>query len=104
MRIAGGRGLKTGRRVLEDHPSELLHLGLVKVMDRTPVAENPPYVGPTGTAAWGGLAVVDAGGEWRQDGSAWSGAVIGAPGSGRSRTVESIAIGAMWSGLAGGAR
>ena len=34
------------------------------------------------------------------DGSAWSGALIGAPGSGKSRTLESIAIGAMASGLA----
>ncbi|MET9019232.1 type IV secretory system conjugative DNA transfer family protein [Actinopolymorpha sp. NPDC004070] len=112
VRISGGLGLKTSRLVLEDHSSQLPHLGLLKVMDRTPVEDNPPYLGPSGEdgvvrigpyADWMGEA------GWRlwtpgesgdNDGSAWSGAVIGAPGSGKSRTIESIAIGAMWSGSA----
>ncbi|MEQ4209634.1 hypothetical protein [Actinopolymorpha sp. B9G3] len=112
VRIAGGLGVKTSRLVLEDHPSDLPNLGLLKLMDRTPVEDNPPYLGPVWTdgavsigpyADWMGEA------GWRlwtpgesgdNDGSAWSGALIGAPGSGKSRTLESIAIGAISSGLA----
>jgi hypothetical protein len=112
VRIAGGLGVKTSRLVLEDHPSDLPNLGLLKLMDRTPVENNPPYLGPTwnnGAVSIGPYADWMGEAGWRlwtpgetgdNDGSAWSGALIGAPGSGKSRTLESIAIGALWSGLA----
>jgi hypothetical protein len=110
-RICTGLNLKPTRLVFDNHPTGLPAQGLLKVMDRTPVDDNPPYLGP----AWDDGAIrigpyADWFGEatWRlwspgetgdNDGSAWSGAIIGAPGSGKSRTVESIAIAAAASGV-----
>jgi hypothetical protein len=108
-KIQSGLNVEHGHLVLEQHPSRLPTKLTLTVVRRSPVRETVHYQGPSvvdGVVHLGLYADGDGMAPWRlwtpgetaNSGSGWGGLVIGGIGSGKSRLLEELCIGAMSTG------
>lgn len=111
-KIASGLDVGVAALVLEQHPGhEAPRWCRLQVITDSPIAGNVDFDGPRRHDTWGGKPgfgllelgpYADGAGEaiWQlyTPGSMWSGAIIGAPGIGKSRLIENIVISALSAG------